>query len=87
MRAEIKNNLDNPGQLERLYRGNKTTFKREFNLIYPDIQETVTAQIWNARINFENEKISWGTSKELIFVLDEKYSHCFSSLPGFSYLH
>jgi hypothetical protein len=69
MRAEIKNNLANPAQLEKLYRENRTTFKREFNLIYPEIRETETAQIWNARLNFENEKISWGTSKELIFVL------------------
>jgi hypothetical protein len=69
MREEIKNNLDNPVQLERLYQENRTTFKREFNLIYPDIRQTATAQIWNARLNFENEKISWGTNKELIFVL------------------
>ena len=69
MREEIKNNLDNPIQLERLYQENRTGFKREFNLIYPDIRETATAQIWSARLNFENEKISWGTNKELIFVL------------------
>ena len=69
MREAIRNNLDNPVQLERLYQENKTTFKREFNLIYPEIRETATAQIWNARLNFENERISWGTSKELIFVL------------------
>jgi len=69
MREEIKNNLDNPLQLERLYQENRTGFKREFNLIYPDYRENVTAQIWNARLNFENEKISWGTGKELIFVI------------------
>ncbi len=69
MREEIKNNLDNPAQLERLYQENRTTFKREFNLIYPDIRQTAAAQIWNARLNFENEKISWGTNKELIVVL------------------
>jgi len=69
MREAIKNNLDNPVQLERLYQEDRTTFKREFNLIYPEIRETATAQIWNARLNFENERISWGTSKELIFVL------------------
>ena len=85
MREEIKNNLDNPGQLERLYRGNRTTFKREFNLIYPEIQETVTAQIWNARINFENEKISWGTSKELIFVLVASFiAGLIAKIPDFT---
>jgi hypothetical protein len=69
MTEEIKNNLDNPRQLEKLYRDNKAAFKREFNLIFPDIQESPTAQIWNERLNFENEEISWGTSNELSFVI------------------
>ena len=61
MRNEIVNNIDNPAQLEKLYRANKPIFKREFNLIFPDIQETTTAQIWKERLNFESEEISWGT--------------------------
>lgn len=69
MKEEIINNLDNPRQLEKLYRDNKATFKREFNLIFPDIKETPTAQIWNERLNFENEEISWGSSNELTFVI------------------
>lgn len=69
MKEEIINNIDNPKQLEKLYRDNKTTFKREFNNIYPTIRETAAAQIWNERLNFEEEKIYWGTSKELLFVI------------------
>lgn len=69
MKEEIINNLDNPRQLEKLYRDNKATFKREFNLVFPDIQESPTAQIWNERLNFENDEISWGTSNELTFVI------------------
>ncbi|MBD0331872.1 MAG: hypothetical protein ICV66_04395 [Chitinophagaceae bacterium] len=69
MKEEIINNLDNPAQLERLYRNNKGAFRRQFNLIYPDIKQNTTAQIWNERLNFEVEDISWGTSKELTFVI------------------
>ena len=69
MKEEIINNLDNPRQLEKLYRDNKATFKREFNMIFPNLQESPTAQIWNERLNFENEDISWGTSNELTFVI------------------
>jgi len=69
MKNEIKNNLDNPVQLEKLYRDNKATFKRAFNLVFPDIKETKSAQIWNERLNFEGEEISWGTNKELILVI------------------
>ncbi len=69
MREEIIKNIDNPGQLEKLYRDNKTTFKKEFNIIYPDLTENVVAQTWNERLNYESEEITWGTGSELIFVL------------------
>lgn len=69
MREEIINNLENPRQLEKLYRDNKSAFKREFNLIFNDIQENLAAQVWNERLNFENEEISWGTNNELIFII------------------
>jgi hypothetical protein len=69
MKEEITSNLNNPAQLEKLYRDNKTIFKRSFNLIFPDIQETTAARIWHERLNFENEEISWGTRNELIFVI------------------
>ncbi|MEZ4913802.1 MAG: hypothetical protein R2798_07080 [Chitinophagales bacterium] len=51
MKAEIINNLDNPSQLEKLYQNDKVSFKRNFNLIFQDIQENPTAQVWNARLN------------------------------------
>ena len=69
MKEEIINNEDNPRQLEKLYQDNKTTFKRAFNLIFPDMQDSTTAQIWHVRLNYENEEISWGTGKELWFVI------------------
>ncbi|MDB5240650.1 MAG: rane protein [Spirosoma sp.] len=69
MKAEVLNNLDNPRQLEKLYRDDKPTFKRAFNSVYPDIKESPVAQIWNERLNFEKDDISWGSGKELTFVL------------------
>jgi hypothetical protein len=69
MTEQIKINLDNPNQLEKLYRENKTVFKKEFNILYSDIKENTTAQIWNERLNFESEEISWGTKNELVFVI------------------
>lgn len=53
-----------------MYREEKATFKREFNSIFPDIQESPTAQIWNERLNFENEEIFWGTNNELTFIIN-----------------
>jgi len=69
MKEEIVSNLDNPKQLEKLYRDNKTTFKRAFDLIYPEIKDKPVAQVWFERLNFENEGISWGINNELTFVV------------------
>src|SRR6185369_11378774 len=68
-RLDLLTNIDNPRQLEKLYRENKAAFKREFNLIYPEVKEKMTAQIWYERLNFESEEITWGSSKDLGFVI------------------
>ena len=69
MKDEILSNLDNPGQLERLYRTDKPTFKRVFNALYPELTNNTLAGYWNERLNFVREEISWGSSKELIIVI------------------
>lgn len=65
----ILHNLNHPQQLEKMYRDNKHVFKKAFNHIYPGIKESITAQVWQERLNFDNEDISWGTRKEFMFVL------------------
>ncbi|HMH31446.1 MAG TPA: hypothetical protein VK543_00360 [Puia sp.] len=69
MKDEIILNLDNPGQLERLYRADKPTFKRAFNDLYPEFKDNSLVGFWNERLNFANEEISWGTRKDLVFVI------------------
>jgi hypothetical protein len=69
MRNEILDHIDNPRQLEKLYRNNKTAFKTEFNLLYHELAENKLAQYWNERLNYESSEISWGSNKELLFVI------------------
>jgi hypothetical protein len=69
MREEILHHIDNPKQLEKLYRNNKTAFKTEFNLLYHELGENKLAQYWNERLNYESAEISWGSNKELLFVI------------------
>lgn len=69
MIEQIKSNLNNPNQLEKLYRTNKAAFKKEFNQLFPDIKENLTAQVWNERLNFESDEISWGGTNELLFII------------------
>jgi hypothetical protein len=69
MKDEILACINNPGQLEILYRNNKGTFKRDFGLIYPDLKGNAIADCWNERLNFESNEINWGTGRELLFVI------------------
>lgn len=69
MKQEILAYLDNPRQLEKLYRTNKAPFKREFNLLYPELKGNTIADIWNERLAYESDDINWGTQRELIFVI------------------
>ncbi|MGZ5220435.1 MAG: hypothetical protein ACXWC7_10160 [Chitinophagaceae bacterium] len=68
-RFDILSNMDSPGQLEKLYRENKMAFKTEFNLLYPELRDNKLAVYWNERLNYESSEISWGSNKELTFVL------------------
>jgi hypothetical protein len=69
MKEEIRAHLNEPGQLERLYRNNKVPFKRAFNTLYPELKGNTLADYWYERLNYENDEINWGTSKELLFVI------------------
>lgn len=69
MRDDILNRIDDPQHLEKLYRDNKTVFKKEFNSLYPQIAHSELAKYWNARLNYESAEISWGSKNELIFVI------------------
>lgn len=69
MKDEILSNLDNPGNLERLYRRDKPTFKRAFKSLYPELKDNTLAGFWNERLNFGSEDVFWGSSKDLAFVI------------------
>lgn len=69
MKEQILTNLDNPGQLEKLYRADKPAFKREFRSLYPELKDNLLAGFWHERLNFASEEISWGTRTELVLVI------------------
>lgn len=69
LQTKILSNLDNPQQLERLYRADKPTFKRAFRLLYPEIKDHSLVGYWNARLDFVNEEISRDSSKHLLVVV------------------
>ena len=84
MRNEILIHLDDPKQLEKLYQDNKTSFKTEFNLLFPEHNENKLLQYWDERLNFQSSEISWGSKKEFIFVLAlSLIAGCLASIPSF----
>jgi hypothetical protein len=69
MKDEILTNLGNAAQLERLYRADKTAFKRAFNALLPELEDNPLVAFWNERLNYASDDISWGSGKELLLVI------------------
>ncbi len=53
METKIKENIDNPEQLEILYRADKKGFEKSFFNIYSDIADFRMADFWKARLEFD----------------------------------
>ena len=56
MESKIKDNIDNPGQLEKLYRTDKKDFEKAFFAIYPDIENFKLSEFWKKRLEFDGSK-------------------------------
>ena len=69
MKDEILAFLNDPGQLEKMYRSNKALFKKEFASLYPDVTGNPVADTWNERLNFESESVTWGSGRELLIII------------------
>lgn len=52
METKIKENIDNPEQLEKLYRTDKKGFQKAFSEIYQEVADFKMADFWKARLNF-----------------------------------
>lgn len=69
MKEEILQNLQNPSSLEKLYRNNRSGFKKSFNELYDQLKANPVAQSWHERLNYESQQISWGSSREFIYMI------------------
>ncbi len=70
MRDNIISNINDPKELEKLYRQNPSAFSREFNSIYPELKNNQLAAFWNERLNYEDNTVIPGSMRgELKFVI------------------
>lgn len=69
MKNQILSHLQQPGELEKRYRADKSGFKRAFQAVYPEIQGKDIAEFWHERLKDESEPISWGNRQEHLWVI------------------
>ena len=69
MKEELLAKMDNPAQLEKLYRSNKTGFKRAFDTAYAELKGNPLVDFWHERLNYESDDVNWGMRGELVFVI------------------
>src|SRR5687767_2969189 len=84
MKNDILLNIDNPRQLEKLYRQNKSGFRQQFSIVYPELKDNKIADFWNERLNYESEDVYWGTTRDITFVIIASIvAGLISKFPGF----
>lgn len=54
----IQEYLNQPNELERIYREDTNQFKQLFNELYPTIEHTETVQVWFERLNYKEDKLN-----------------------------
>lgn len=69
MKESIQSLWENPNLLEKYYRKNKSEFRQEFSLLYPQMKGQPAAEFWHERLNFDSDRISWGSQAEWKFVV------------------
>ena len=69
MNEQLLSLLDQPAELEKLYRKNKTAFTRSFTGLYPSIKGNPIADAWYERLHFEADGVQWGTKSDWLFIL------------------
>lgn len=71
MENRIKENIENPEFLERLYREDKKHFERAFFEIYPELSGSPMADFWKARLVFgkQREESTGVLKNEILFLI------------------
>jgi len=69
MNESLLSLLDQPAELEKRYRKNKSAFTKSFNELYPSIQGHPVADAWYERLNYESEGVQWGSKADWLFIL------------------
>lgn len=67
LEQKIVDNLENAVALENLYRKNKSAFKKAFDTVLPNIQNSAAAGFWQERLYYKERLSIWENKPQLIF--------------------
>ncbi len=82
LKEVIIQNIEDPKALEILYRKDKVMFQTAFDASYAQIKESITAQIWQERLSYQQAEIFWGGKNEFIIVAIAGFiAGCIAKLP------
>ena len=84
MYEQLLSLLDQPAELEKRYRKNKSSFAKSFNELYPSIKGNPLADAWHERLNYGSEGVNWGSKADWLFILIAGgIAGTFAKLPEF----
>ena len=69
MNESLLSLIDQPAELEKRYRKNKSAFTKSFNELYPSGKGNPIADAWHERLNYESDGVQWGTKADWLFIL------------------
>jgi hypothetical protein len=83
MEDSIQQNINNPAELERLYRNSPAQFETAFLHIYPSLAHYPVAETWRQRLTYQkSSSFNWGSRHEIRWVLLLAFvSGCIAQLP------
>ena len=79
----IQQNINNPAELEKLYRNNPAQFEAAFKQIYPMFSGNPIAETWKQRLVYQKSTpFNWGKQNEIFWVLFLAFlSGCMAKIP------
>lgn len=66
MNRTIQEYLNQPNELEKLYRKDSEQFKTRFNELYPSVEHTDIVNVWYERLNYREDMLSEFNRKDFI---------------------
>src|SRR5690606_37843892 len=69
MKTNILNHLNDPRQLEQIYRADKVNFRKEFMTCYSQLPNSQLVEYWHERLAYENDEVDWGNHKDWLLLI------------------